>query len=208
MSDNNNESNLDTSLTAIDQALTAAKRTRSKGSKVASTEAKVARPRLSAEEREARKTQLATDRAARKVTRIAAREARRAAKVSGKAPAHMVKVMRAAEKLPVLEDRGAEIFNEITTNFSRAQVAAIAQHLTHFNRVMATSNALSAKLNVGDTVTFVGGDAKYVGLTGTVERVQRIRAYITVEGFKKPIYVFTSDVALLAGQAQATGTNG
>lgn len=147
-------------------------------------------------EKAAKKAAQDADRAERKAKRDEAREAKKAereAKNSNKV-AHMSKVDKAAEKLTKLDDGSSAVYNDITTNFSRAQIAALAEHLQHFNRVQATQRALTAKLTVGDTVRITGGDPRYVGQVGTLDKVQRIRCFCVVEGVSKPVYLFTSDV--------------
>ena len=85
-------------------------------------------------------------------------------------------------------------FNEVVANFSREQVTALALHLQHFNRVKATERALDQKVVQGMDVRIVGGDPKFVGMTGSVIRSQRIRCYVAIPGVKREVYLFTSDV--------------
>jgi hypothetical protein len=138
------------------------------------------------------------ERAARKLERDAARALKRSEREAAKPSAHMSKVERAASKLPALTEEAQVMFSDITSNLGRDQVAAIALHLGHFNRVQATQRALSQKVAAGDEVRILGGDPRYVGMTGTVSKAQRIRCYVTVEGVNKPIYLFTSDVDVLS----------
>jgi transcription antitermination factor NusG len=153
-------------------------------------------------ERAVKKAQLDADREARK----AARASKKATKASEKQdaarkPAHMKKVERAAAKLPPLNDSAQLLFSEAVGNFSADQLTAIALHLQHHNRVMATQRAVSTKLEVGMQVRIIGGDPKFVGLTGTVDEVRRIRCYVSVPGQKNRIYSFTSDVEVVEAQA-------
>lgn len=153
----------------------------------------------------------ASARAEAKVQRDAERAERKAAKAalkSGKT-AHMSKVDKAAGRLPSLNESAQLILSDATANLSAAQVAALALHLQHFNRVKATERALSTKIEAGMKVTIVGGEARFIGQTGTVTKAQRIRCYVAVEGHEKPVYLFTSDVAVVAvAEAAATGTEG
>lgn len=200
---------------AIDAALAAAKARKGKraaangenttATSEASTKAK--RTRLTDEERSARNAQKEADRAARKAKRAEERDARRAQRAATRAPAHLAKVEKAGNKLPTLNDEAQAQFNAITAGFSRDQVNAIAQHLMHFNRVQATKRALEQKLEAGARVRVVDGDPRYVGKTGTVSKAQRIRCYVEIEGAKKPVYLFTSDVEVVEA-AEATGTEG
>jgi transcription antitermination factor NusG len=100
-----------------------------------------------------------------------------------------------------------KFFDEITPNLSAEQVTSLVLHLQHFNRVKATERALNQKLDLGQHVRIIGGPTKYVGMTGTVDRAQRIRCFINIPGVRKPVYLFTSDVELIA-EMQATGTEG
>jgi hypothetical protein len=56
-------------------------------------------------------------------------------------------------------------------------------------------------LVVGQFVTVTGGDARFIGMTGTLEKVQRIRCYVRIEGQEKPHYCFTSDVEVTENPA-------
>jgi hypothetical protein len=61
----------------------------------------------------------------------------------------------------------------------------------------------SNKVEAGNTVTIISGDARYVGKTGTVSKAQRIRCYVEIPGVSKPVYLFTSDVEVMAAAEQA-----
>jgi transcription antitermination factor NusG len=138
------------------------------------------------------------------------REVRRAAKAAERGEAktpHMKKIEKAAAALPEMSSSMTLTFNEVTTNFSAEQINALALHLQHFNRVKATERALAQKLDIGQRVRIVGGPTKYVGMMGTVDRAQRIRCFVEIPGFKKPVYLFTSDVEIVE-EAMATGTEG
>jgi DNA polymerase II small subunit/DNA polymerase delta subunit B len=150
--------------------------------------------------REARQAQIKVDREAR-------RAAKAAEKNTGK-PAHMKKIDRAASKLPTLNDQMQLTFNEVTTNYSAEQITALALHLQHFNRVKATERALNQKVEAGASIRIIGGDPKYIGMMGTVAKAQRIRCFVDVPGFKKPVYLFTSDVEVVVEAVPATGTDG
>ena len=205
--------NLNTKLSAIDKALAAAKARKAAKEGTTdqeSTEVSVATPK--AKISDAEKAQRLADRAAKQAQLKAEREARKAEKAAAKAsgkPAHMKKIDRAASKLPSLNGSALFTFNEITTNFSAEQINAISLHLQHFNRVKSTERALGQKLEAGMSVKIVSGDPKYVGMTGTVSKAQRIRCYVTVPGMKRDVYCFTSDVELQRQTVQAsTGTEG
>lgn len=220
-----NDSNNDTKLSAIDRALAAAKAR--KAAREGAEMPVIPRPESIAKQPKAKKEthpgfaktqksealKLARDAAKkqREEQRTLRKAEKEAAKASGRA-AHMKKVDRAAERLPSLaSEQLNNLFNEVTTNFSAAQVAALALHLQHFNRVKATERALSQRIETGSNVRIVGGDPKYIGKTGVVSKAQRIRCYVEVPGVRKPVYLFTSDVELQASEAApevATGTEG
>jgi hypothetical protein len=212
--------NTDKNLSTIDAAIAAAKaRKASKAAKgntdateapakapktpKAPKEPKVSKPRITDEERAARKAKLEAERAERKAVKATARAAKRAEKLANRKPAHMAKIAKAAERLPSLSAKATSIFNDATTNLSRADLTALALHVGHFNRVRATERALEQKVEAGALVTIVGGDPRYVGKTGTVEKAQRIRCYVTLPGVAKSVYLFTSDVEVSAPAAKA-----
>ena len=150
-------------------------------------------------EKAAEAAQKEADRLERKRLRDAERETRRTEKEANKKAPHMSKVVKAAARLPELDSRSEQAFNDITTNFTREQISALQAHLMHFNRVKATESSLGQKLAVGDEVRIVSGDTKFTSRTGTVAKVQRIRCYVDVPGVNKPVYLFTSDVQKYAG---------
>lgn len=207
-----NDTNLDTKLSAIDKALAAAKARKAarQASEPPAAEAPAKEPKAKKETQpdfaKAQRTEaLKAARDAAKAVRDAERQKRREEKAASvKGPVHMKKIARAAEKLPSLESEAAQrIFNEITTNFSAAMVSAIALHLQHFNRTKATERALGQRVAAGTNVRIVGGDPRYIGMSGVVDRAQRIRCYVNVPGFKRPVYLFTSDVEVVADPALA-----
>jgi len=167
------------------------------------------RVKPSDEEKAAKQAAKDAERATRKAEREVLRATKKAEKDAARKPAHMSKVEKAAEKLPELNAEAQNALNEITSNFTAAQVSALASHLQYFNRVKATERALTQKLTAGDTVRIVSGDARFIGCEGTVTKSQRIRCYCSVPGAKKDVYLFTSDVEVIAqATAQATGTEG
>lgn len=161
------------------------------------------RPRVTDEEKAARLAKRDVDRAAAKEIRDAVRATKLAERTAGRQPAHMRKVLKAAEKLGPLGQAAALLFAEATTNLTGAELATLALHIQHFNRVSATSRALGQKIVAGQEVEIVGGDPRFVGKTGTVFKAQRIRCYVTVAGNSKPVYLFTSDVAPVASESQS-----
>jgi hypothetical protein len=202
-------------VSAIDQAISRAKARKAAKSGEVEGEGKPAkapkepkapaepkRPRRTDEEKAAIIAQRDAERATRKADREAKRAAAKAAKASEAKTPHMSKVDKAASKLPALSASAQSTLNEITANFTAAEVSALAAHLSHFNRVKATERALGQTIKADDTVRIVGGDARFIGLVGTVAKAQRIRCYVTVEGLKKPVYLFTSEVELVETPAE------
>jgi hypothetical protein len=196
----NTESESNASVDAIDNMINEARAKRGD-----STPAEAAkRVPLTEEQRKERDAKRESERAERKLQREQARQQKQAEREAAKKPAHMSKVDKAAERLPELRDLGQQMLRDITSNMSRDQVAALAAHLTHFNRTKATERALAQALKAGDRVRITGGDPRFVGTEGVVSKAQRIRCYVEVPGAKRPIYLFTSDVEVLAAeQAEA-----
>ncbi len=198
---------LDTKFSAIDKALAAAKARKAAKEGLPQDVAPDAPKKAKLSEEE--KAMKQAERAQKQAQLKADREARKAAKAQqAKGPAHMKKIDRAASKLPELNDQMQLLFNEATANFSASQITALALHLQHFNRVKATERALNQKITVGQQVSIVGGDPKFIGMTGTVSKAQRIRCYVTIPGIKRDVYCFTSDVQIVAEAQAATGTDG
>ncbi len=189
---------------AIDAAINNAK-AKAGQNKPASTENsgdKPKREKLTEDQRKARDEQRASERAVKKTERDTARASKKAEKEAARKPAHMSKVDKAAERLPALDSKVAEFFNELTVGFTASQLGALSSHLNHFNRVAATQRALNQKVASGDKVKITGGDPRYIGKEGIVSKAQRIRCYVEVEGAKKPVYLFTSDVEVISAAAK------
>lgn len=155
-------------------------------------------------EREMKQAQILKEREERKAAREAAKAAKAAVKPARK-PAHMKKVEAAAARLPRLNGDAELAFNELIANHSAEQLSALALHLQHHNRVAATQRSVtvSDNLEIGNTVRIVGGDPRYIGMTGTVDTVRRIRCFVNVPGVRKPVYCFIADVEQVADAAEA-----
>jgi len=199
----------DQTVSNIDKAIAAAKNRKATKASAGTAEGtpakattpkapKEAKPKMSDEDKAAKLALRETERAAKKAERDTARAAKLAERNASRSPAHMKKVQKAAEKLTALGTAAELIFNEATANLPGAELAALATHIQHFNRVKATERALNQNLEVGQSVNIVGGDPRFIGKSGTLAKVQRIRCYVTVEGLNKPVYLFTSDVSLTA----------
>lgn len=190
--DNNQFDGMD----AIDAALAKAQaRAKARAAKEESdiVEAAVAEGKTS---REAR----AELRAAKAAQRVQERAERRRAKdeameANGPKMVHMKKVEKAASRLPQMLAPTQSLFDSITSTLNADQRSALALHLQHHNRVQSTLQAtVSQPLKIGQIVRITGGDPKFIGMRGAVEKVQRIRCYVTVPGFNRPAYCFVSDV--------------
>lgn len=175
---------------AIDAAIAKAKaRAASRGS----SDEKV---KMSPEERQQKQAELKAQREQRK--------AEREAKKSSSGPVHMRKVERAAAALPKLTEDAGTRFNDIVSNLPSDQVTALALHLQHHNRVISTQRAVgTGPLKVGQIVRITGGDPRFIGLSGALEKVQRIRCYVNLPTANKVLYCFTSDVELVLEQGES-----
>lgn len=204
----------DQTIAAMDAAVAAAKARKdakkagasAPGAEGASTETNATaskRKVFTPEERAAKLAGIEADRAARKEKRTSERTAKQAATAATRAPAHMKKVQKAAEALGTLSETAQAIFGEATSSLSTAEVQALASHLQHHARVQATSAALEVKLEVGQTVTIVTGDQRYIGKEGKLTKVNRLRCYVAFDGQDKPGYFFTSDVKVTAAAPAA-----
>ncbi len=162
---------------------------------------------LTAEQREEKKLKREAEKHVKMVALEAQRTARKASKAEKRAakvkvtpdgqprgPVHMKKIATAAAKLPQMNSDAQLAFNDLTTNFSGAQLTALALHLAHHNRTVSTQRAATVQLKVGQTVCIAGGDHRFIGKVGVISKVQRIRCYVNIPGMEKPYYCFTSDV--------------
>lgn len=203
----------ETKMSAIEMALAAAKAR--KAAKEAAgaleespqqTQPRSKAPGLSPAERAEKQAQLAAERAERKARREqekAQRDATRAATRST-GSAHMKKVESARSKLQPLSSEAELAYNEIIGNFSGPVVATIAEHLKLYVRLSATQRAASgAAIPVGTTVRITGGDSKHLNEVGVVTKSQKLRSYVKVEGLRKDVYVFTSDLTVVEEQSTA-----
>ncbi len=208
-----NKLNNNVNVSAIDRALAAAKARKAVKEGITDAapmprKAEKSEPKPDAAAKAAAKAEKEAQKAAKKAERDAAREARKADKAdkADKKPAHMKKVERAFSKLPALSEATQLIFNEATCNLSAQQLDAMAQHILHHNRTMATANAMKTEpLRVGDTVRITGGDPKFVGMVGTVVKSRQLRAKIQVPGMEKLVYIFTGQAEPVAQPAAAVG---
>lgn len=132
-------------------------------------------------------------RAAAEAKRAAAKEAR-ATKQTSHGPVHMKKVDKAASRLPALSAEAQAKLTELRAELSNVEMTALALHMQHHVRVAATSAAHGRKFTNGQRVRIVGGDPRFIGQVGIIDQARNIRCFVNVEGAKKPVYVFTSDI--------------
>lgn len=144
------------------------------------------------EKRAARQVELDKQRAERKVAREEKRNAR-IAELAARKPAHLSKVEKAEANLPQMSDAAKEIF-DLAKDLDRTDVEVLAAHLGFMARKNATLQATGANLKINMPVKVIGGQARYIGATGVVSKVQRIRCFVTLDDSGKEIYLFTSDV--------------
>lgn len=195
-----------TDASKIDAAINAMKAKKAKkdpNAPVEDTEDKPKRTRLTPEQRTERDTQREIERIEKKEARDQAKSEKEAKREADRKPAHMAKVEKAAEKLPALTAEAQGFYDQVTKNLNAAEIFAMTENFRHFVRMQRTEAALNTKLNKGDQVTIVSGNPRFIGCLATVTKPQRIRCYVEVEGYDKPIYLFTSDVELVEAAPQA-----
>lgn len=162
------------------------------------------RPPLSEDEKNARQAQLDADKAARKAQKDAAR-ANKKLEQDGRV-VHMVKVDRAAAKLPAIKPETQKVLEDTFNAFDKEEITGLLAHAAHRLRSEATVAAQKAELSEGLLVRIDDPASKYRGELAKVTSVQRIRCYVEpLSAPGKSVYLFTSLVSL-AEQAQ-TFTN-
>jgi hypothetical protein len=157
------------------------------------------RPRLSDEEKAARQVKRDVENAAKEV----ARAAKRAENAAKRGTPHMKKVEKAIARLPKLEAAAQRTFDELTASFGNADIAALAAHLSMFNRLQSTKRAGNMQVESGQQVRIVGGEARFIGELGTVGKVSRIRAHVVLESNGKTAYCFISDLEVMGAATQS-----
>lgn len=198
----------ETKMSAIEMALAAAK-ARKAAKEAVGIEDEASRPKrteTASAVRAEKQAQIAAERAERKAAREAQKVLRDAERATTKAAgsAHMKKVENARARLPQLSAEAELTYNEIIGNYSGPTVAAIADHLKLYVRLSATQRASAgAAIPVGTTVRIVGGDSKYIDSVGVVTKSQKLRSFVKVEGVRKDVYVFTSDLSVVEEQQVA-----
>jgi transcription antitermination factor NusG len=216
MSENTIASLTDEQVSKIDAAINAAKQRRSDQPTPSETE-RPKRQHLTSEERAARDSLRAHVREEKKVAREKARAEKRAIREANARVPHMSKIEKAANRLPHMNRNVGSAFDDLASRLTASELFALAENLQHHVRLTQTNNALETRLSVGQSVTIVSGNPRFVGHIATVKKVQRIRCYVQVQGYEKPVYLFTSDCEPLEAtevetidesseQLQATGS--
>jgi hypothetical protein len=215
----------DEKMNELDRALNAAKARKAKKSGATASDEKPATkaPKKSAEEREAAKAKREEEREAKKAEREKAKAEKAAAREKAKAEKkaareakkaereaarkartpHMGKVAKAAERLPDLNEDVTKTLEDLVKTYDLPTLTGLAAHIQHRVRVEATKASLGVKLEEGQSVTVIAGDPRYIGQTGKVSKVQRIRCYVELPGVEKPVYLFTADVTPATAQKKA-----
>lgn len=165
-----------------------------------------ARVRLTPEERKERDEAREAERAQRKAEREELRAKKRAEKEAARKPAHMTKVEKAKAKLPTMDENTTLMLDELTSNLTLNQLDILSQHLSLHVRAERTMSAANRTVEVGQAVTIVGGDPRYIGMTGTVDKAQRIRCYVDVPGVDRLVYLFIADVEPISDEGAETVT--
>lgn len=194
----------DVKMTGIDIALAAAKARKAMKESAGildSTAVKIPRaidPAKEIERAAAKSIKFAQLEAEREERRVAREElkAERGGKPT-KGPAHMKKVERALSKLPPLNESAVEEFKSMVANFGVYELEKFALHLQHYSRTQKTIRAAQGeRLPLGASVTITGGEPRFVGLQGKVIHAQKLRAKVAVDGFKKPVYIYTGEAKI------------
>lgn len=137
------------------------------------------------------------ERADAKKKRDEERAAKKAARPVREKPAHMAKVDSFRNSLPTPSAAVTAIL-ESAKSLSTSDLNILAAYVGCEARARQTVGATTAKLNVGDKVRIVSGQAtKFIGKEGVITRCQRIRTFVQVPGFEREVYLYNSDVEVL-----------
>ena len=132
--------------------------------------------------------------ATEKAEKARVRAEKKADREANKPPKHQAKLDRAKSQLPELSAPERAVFDKLVGGATPAELEKLSAHLAFHVRQLQTVTAVSASLEVGQTVRIVSGNQKYLGAVGVVSRSQRIRCYVSIPNVGKEIYLFTSDV--------------
>jgi hypothetical protein len=153
------------------------------------------------DDKKAERDALKKEREAKRAERKAAREAKKAAKAAERAAKGSGDklVAKAMAKLPTLDDGLAALVAQIVecTKAHSASIAAVVDHLKFAANVAGRAQAKAVEVEPGDAVRIVGGNPKFVGMVGIVERAAKLRCHVAVPGKDTTIYLFNSDVEVI-----------
>ena len=111
---------------------------------------------------------------------------------------HTIKLTRASEKLPILNEKSSEIFAELSQSLSTNELLTLIANLAHFVRVQkTTASSYMSKIVEGSVVEIMSSNSdamNIIGKLGNVVSMQSIHAMVNVEG--KEYYLFRSDFQL------------
>jgi hypothetical protein len=109
---------------------------------------------------------------------------------------HMAKVEKVAAGLPPLSPDAQATFDSVK-KLQTAELHVLRAHLDVEARRRSTAPAVGPAIEVGDEVKIlVEKNTKYIGKTGVVHQVNRIRAHIQVGASRA--YCFLTDLELLS----------
>lgn len=149
------------------------------------------------QERKDAKAKKDEERAAAKKLRDEHRVAKKANKPVREKPAHMAKVDSFRATLPPAS-KDVNAILESAKSLSTGDLNILTAYIGCEARSRQTAGATTAKLNVGDRVRIVSGrETRFIGKEGVITKCQRIRTFVNVPGFTKPIYLYNSDVEVL-----------
>jgi hypothetical protein len=135
-------------------------------------------------------------------------------------PAHLAKVDKVAGQLPALSEDATAVV-AAASNMSTADICSTIAHLQIAVRrrgIVAIAQGQArgdGKLEPGGRVRIKSSqNPRFIGATGTLDKVQRIRCYVKLDGKEyaerdgRPTgdYFFTSDVELLSAPASGGNT--
>lgn len=110
-------------------------------------------------------------------------------------------IVNSAARLPPIGHLAQGIVALAVNNLDAKEVAALSMHLTHTCRESSITKSREAgaegTVNKGDHVKLVRVStvsASYEGMVGVVQKVSKVRCYVKVRGYARPLYVYMSEV--------------
>jgi len=133
--------------------------------------------------------------------RRAEREARKIEREKNRRTPHMAKAEKVINKLPPLPENLKVIFDHLmNSGHSQVHLELLADHLKAYSRLERTKAAVAADdgLKLGSDVVVIGGDPKFIGRTGQISNIKRIRCHVRLPDQERELYLFRSDVKLVS----------